>query len=117
MYEETESKNTSGSEHYKIFYGPSFQNNLSTYSHLRPAVENKLRTLSVNPFFGESLKYNLSGYRSIPVKRNFLIIYGICRECRKYRSDCKGLGDNAVVLYAFGPHDDVYKIAKKLTPQ
>ena len=71
----------------------------------------------LTPFY--RLKYELSGFRSIRVKRNFLILYGICRECKKSKemsgsTSCPGYGDNAVVVYAFGPHDDLYKIARKI---
>lgn len=87
---------------------------------MQPSVENKLRFLRKNPFCGEPLKHELSGFRSISVKRNFLMLYGVCRECKKLKSTsksitCSGYGDNAVVIYAFGPHDDLYKIARKIT--
>jgi hypothetical protein len=112
-------KSTNGTKEYKIYETANFQQNLEEFSHLKPAVENKLRFLKTNPFSGEPLKYELAGFRSIAVKRNFLILYGICRECKKIMEtkktiSCTGFGDNSVVIYAFGPHDDLYKIARKI---
>lgn len=111
-------KSTNGTKEYKIYETDNFQQNLKVFSHLKPAVENKLRFLKANPFYGEPLKYELAGFRSIAVKRNFLILYGICHECTRIMEtkkiiSCSGLGDNTVVIYAFGPHDDLYKIALK----
>jgi len=117
MSVEMGSKNTSGSDVFKIYETNSFRKCLEQYGNLLVSVENKLRFLRNDPYCGEPLKYELAGLRSIAVKRNFLIIYGICRECKKstsFVSKCSGYGEKAVVLYAFGPHDDLYKIAKKL---
>jgi Txe/YoeB family toxin of Txe-Axe toxin-antitoxin module len=119
MSAKSELKSTNGSEEFQIYETQSFQKSLNKYKHLQPAIENKLRFLKNNPFSGEPLKYELSGFRSIRVKRNFLILYGICRECKKSKemsgsTSCPGYGDNAVVVYAFGPHDDLYKIARKI---
>ncbi|MDH5186676.1 MAG: type II toxin-antitoxin system RelE/ParE family toxin [candidate division WOR-3 bacterium] len=104
--------NTNCGDEFEIYETPSFSDSLEKYKHLKPAIENKIRFLKSNPFTGEPLKYELSGFRSIPVRRNFLILYGVCKECKKI--GCSGFGDKAVVLYAFGPHDDLYKIARKL---
>lgn len=118
MSNQSELKNINGTDEYKVFETDTFQQNLKNYPHLKAAVENKLRFLRTNPLCGEPLKYELAGYRSISVKRNFLILYGICAECKKVRAlkkgfTCEGYGDRSVVVYAFGPHDDLYKIAAK----
>jgi len=117
MSEETGSRNISGSENFEIYETETYLTGLSKNQHLRASIEDKLRILRSHPFSGEPLKYDLDGYRSITIKKDYLIIYGICCECKKHRVECKGYGDNAVVLYTFGKHDDAYKIAKKRTPE
>lgn len=106
-----DSGNSKDYEEFEIFETDSFRKSFEKYHHLKPAVENKFRVLRVNPYVGEPLKHQLLGFRSIPVKRNFLILYGICRECKK----CRKFSDKTVVLYAFGPHDDLYKIARMIS--
>lgn len=114
MSKSKKSKHINGYSKYKIFDTNNYLQNLAKYSHLKKAVDKKIRFIQNNPYDGEPLKYELAGYRSISVRNHYIIVYGICHECRKSHPECKGYGDDAVVLYTFGPHDDSYKIAKKM---
>jgi len=63
----------------------------------------------------------LDGLRSAPVKGNFIIVYIICKECRAKGRDkefncsiCNSAPDDSIIFIYFSPHDDAYKIAKKM---
>lgn len=114
MSEGQESRNTLGDSKYKFFDTENFLENINAYQHLKPAVKKKLGFIRNDPFCGEPLGYKLAGFRSMDVKYRYIIIYGICKECRQHQTCCQGLGDDAVVFYAFGQHDDSYRIANKL---
>ena len=73
------------------------------------------------PFSGEPLKHDLNGLRSESIRGNYIIVYSICKECRRKGSDeifkckiCKETDDDSIVFICVAPHDDSYKIAKKL---
>lgn len=63
----------------------------------------------------------MDGFRSVPVKGNFILIYVICKECRARGNNklfkcsiCEDANDESIIFVYLAPHDDAYKIAKKL---
>lgn len=91
------------------------------FSTVRKSVKNKIAALSKDPFQGEPLKYDLVGLRSVKVKRNYILIYTICKECRDKEisqnvncASCNEVADKTIVCFLVGPHDDAYKIADKI---
>lgn len=103
---------------------PEFKSALKKYSNAKKAVEEKINLLLQNPLgYGEPLKYNLTGLSSCSVKKNFILIYIYCRECRikGYQQingcgDCSSTPDETIKFLTFGPHDSAYNLAKKLRP-
>ena len=104
-------------------YLPEFQRSIQKYSHIKKAAKKKIETILQNPLgFGEPLKYDLRGLTSCPVKRNFILIYVYCRECRikNYQSinachDCGQTPDEVVKFITIAPHDLAYELAHKVT--
>jgi len=102
-------------------YLPEFARALQKYSNIRKSAKRIIESLLKNPLnFGEPLKHNLTGLSSCPVKKNFIIIYIYCRECRikNYQlingcSDCYQTPDETVKFLTIGPHDLAYKTANK----
>lgn len=102
----------------EVKYLPEFINALKKYSSIKTSVEKKIEALLKSPLgYGEPLKYNLEGLSSCTVKRNFLIIYVYCRECRikNYQiinacSDCNETPDDVIKVLTIAPHDMAYKI-------
>lgn len=98
-------------------YLPEFVKSLQKYPSLKSSVEKKIKSLLQNPLgYGEPLKYDLEGLSSCVVKRNFIIIYVYCRECRikNYKSinaclDCNTRPDDTIKFLTIGPHDLAYK--------
>lgn len=107
---------------YIPYFSSHFKNNISgRYAGIRKFFENKVKIILKKPFSGEPLKHDLDGLRSERIKGNFILIYSICKECRRKGNDqifrckiCKETDNNSVVFICIGPHDDSYKIAKKL---
>ena len=105
-----------------VKYLPEFKRALQKYASVKEDVEKKIQILLQNPLsFGEPLKYELTGLSSCPIKRNFILIYVYCRECRikGYQeinacADCAETPDETVKILTFAPHDLAYKIAKKI---
>lgn len=71
MSKSKKSKYTNGYSKYKIFDTNNYLQNLAEYSHLKKAVDNKIRFIQNNPYDGEPLKHELSGYRSISVRNHY----------------------------------------------
>lgn len=103
-------------------YYPEFVKALEKYSGIKKSVKKKIENLLINPLgFGESLKYELVGLNSCSVKKNFIIIFVYCRECRIKNycmiNDCKGCDttpDEVVKFLTIGPHDVAYHLARKI---
>lgn len=104
-------------------YLPEFQRAIQKYSNIKKAAQNKIELILENPLgFGEPLKYDLLGLTSCPVKRNFILIYVYCRECRikNYQSvnschDCDQTPDEVVKFITIAPHDLEYKLVQKVS--
>jgi len=103
-------------------YLPEFDKALKKYSSIRKNAESKIKSLLENPLnYGEALKGELEGLCSCPVKKNFIIIYIYCRECRikNYQNingcrDCDQTPDEVVKFLTIAPHDLAYKLASKI---
>lgn len=102
---------------YIAWYHPFIKTCLERYPHLKNQFEKKKNYILQNPLhLGEPLKGNLSGLRSFPIQRNFIIIFIICEECRRLKHEeingclkCGEIPDNSVIFLLFGPHDASYK--------
>jgi mRNA-degrading endonuclease YafQ of YafQ-DinJ toxin-antitoxin module len=102
----------------EVKYLPEFVNSLKKYASIKSSVKNKIESLLKSPLgYGEPLKYDLQGLSSCSVKRNFLIIYVYCRECRikNYQSinacsDCNETPDETIKFLTIAPHDMAYNI-------
>lgn len=98
------------------FFSDDFGDSLKKHSALKKIVQKKVDMILTNPVgLGESLKGNLRGYYSVPVKNNFLIIYLYCLICRRRGDDgivlchdCSSYPDETVKFVQLGPHDHVY---------
>ena len=106
---------------YLPIYLPVFKENIEKHSNLKRFTERKINSILEHPYNSESLKYALSGLRSCPVRRNYLIIFGILEEHKKCNFEfgfnlevLKDYDDKTIIFLIFGPHDDAYKIAKKM---
>jgi len=107
---------------YLPLYLPGFKKNIEEHSNLKKFVERKINSILVAPYSSESLKYTLNGLRSCPVRRRYLVIFGILEEHKKNNyqfvfsfESAKELDEKTVIFVVFGPHDDAYEIAKKIT--
>jgi mRNA-degrading endonuclease YafQ of YafQ-DinJ toxin-antitoxin module len=97
-------------------FSDDFGDSLKKHSTLKKIVQKKVDMVLANPVgFGEPLKGNLRGYYSVPVKKNFLIIYLYCLICRRRGDDgivlchdCSSCADETVKFVQLGPHDHVY---------
>lgn len=107
---------------YTSYFSDKFKELITKkYAGIKKSAKNKIDIIINKPFFGESLKGDLDGLRSAPVKGNFIIIYIICKECREKEKDkllncsiCSETLDESIIFIYLAPHDDAYKIAKKL---
>lgn len=105
-----------------VKYLPEFKRALKKYGSIKDSVKRKIDNLLQSPLnFGEQLKYELTGLDSCPIKRNFILIYVYCRECRikghqeiNACADCVEILDETVKILTFAPHDLAYKIARKI---
>ena len=103
-------------------YSPEFIQALDRYSSIKKNVRKKIKNLLENPLgFGEPLKYELNGLNSCPVKRNFILIYIYCRECRiknQYAinacKDCNETPDEVIKFLTIAPHKVAYRLARKI---
>ena len=102
-------------------YLPEFAKALKKYSSIKRSAQRTIESLLENPLgFGEPLKYDLKGLSSCSVKKNFIVVYVYCRECRikNYQkinscADCPQTPDEVVKFLTIGPHDLAYKKARK----
>ena len=98
-------------------YSDQFVESLKRFASIRKRIVNKIDKIIQNPLTGEPLKYDLRGLYSMPVAKNFLIIYSYCKICRKKGDDkfllchdCADIQDETVRFFNLGPHDKVYAI-------
>jgi len=98
-------------------YSDQFVKSLKKFASNKQKALNKIDKIIQNPLVGEPLKYDLRGLYSVPVAKNFLIIYSYCRICRKKGDhnillchDCSDMPAETLRFFDFGPHDGVYKI-------
>ena len=95
-------------------FSDDFGDSLKKHSTLKKIVQKKVDMILANPVgLGEPLKGNLRGYYSVPVKKNFLIIY--CLICRRRGDDgiflchdCSSCADETVKFVQLGPYDHAY---------
>ncbi len=98
-------------------YSDEFIKSLKKFSSVRKRIVNKIDKILQKPLMGEPLKYDLRGLLSVPVAKNFVIVYSYCRICRKRGDDkilrchdCSDMIDETVRFFDVGPHDKVYEI-------
>lgn len=100
----------------EILFSDAFTESLKKYSSIKKAIKKKVDMIIENPIaLGEPLKGNFRGYLSLPVRRNFLIIYLYCKVCRKKGdneivlcSNCDKCADDTIKFIDLGPHDQAY---------
>jgi len=73
----------------------------SLHPRIKPVVKRRIQELKDDPFTGNALEKELSGYRSIRSKR-FRIIYKILQK------------ENAVQIHYVGHRKDIYEILKEI---
>jgi len=98
-------------------YSDEFIKSLKKFSSVRKRIVNKIDKILQHPLMGEPLKYDLRGLLSVPVAKNFVIVYSYCRICRKRGDDkilrchdCSDMIDETVSFFDVGPHDKAYEI-------
>ncbi len=98
-------------------YSDDFVKSLKKFSSIRKRILNKIDIILLDPLMGEPLKYDLRGLLSVPVARNFIIVYSFCKICRKKGDDqflmchdCDMINDETVRFFDVGPHDRMYRI-------
>ena len=96
-------------------YSDDFIKSLKKFPSIKKRILNKIDKVLLDPLMGEPLKYDLRGLSSVPVAKNFIIVYSYCRICRKKGDDqillchdCSNIMDETVRFFDFGPHDKVY---------
>ncbi len=97
-------------------YSDRFARSLKKFSSIKKRIFNKIDKILQDPLMGEPLKYDLRGLYSVPVRKNFLIVYSYCRVCRKKGDDkilgchdCSDMVDETVRFFDVGPHDRAYE--------
>ena len=107
---------------YTDLYHPEFKISLNKYTNQKRHIERKINQILESPYSSERLKYELNGLRSCPVRGNFIIIFGILEEHKRNNFQfnfnlevCRDLDDNVVLFITVGPHDEAYKVAKKMS--
>ena len=99
------------------FFSDDFGDSLKKHPALKKIVQKKVDMVLTNPVgLGEPLKGSLRGYYSVPVKKNFLIIYLYCLMCRRRGNheivrchDCSNCVDETVKFVQLGPHDQAHE--------
>ncbi|MCE5330199.1 hypothetical protein LLG07_07720 [bacterium] len=100
-----------------VLFSESFLKSLKKHSSLKEEIKRKVDMIIGSPVtLGEPLKGNFRGFYSMPVKKNFLIIFLYCNSCRKKGddkiilcSDCQECSNDTIKFIEIGPHDKVYK--------
>ena len=65
-------------------FSDDFGDSLKKHAALKKIVQKKVDMILQNPIgLSEPLKGNFRGYYSVPVKKNFLVIYLYCLICRR----------------------------------
>ena len=97
-------------------YSDEFAKSLRKFSSIRKRIVNKIDKIVLDPLMGEPLKYDLRGLYSVPVAKNFLIVYSYCKICRKKGDDkvllchdCADMMDETIRFFDVGPHNYVYR--------
>jgi len=98
-------------------FSDDFGDSLKKHAALKKAIQKKVDMILTNPVgLGEPLKGHFRGYYSVPVKKNFLIIYLYCLICRRRGDDeivlchdCESCADETVKFVQLGPHNHVYE--------
>jgi Txe/YoeB family toxin of Txe-Axe toxin-antitoxin module len=97
-------------------YSDQFVKSLKKFGFIRKRIVSKIDKIIRDPLMGEPLRYDLRGLYSVPVARNFLIIYSYCKICRKKGDDrillchdCSDMHEETVRFFDLGPHDRAYK--------
>lgn len=86
---------------YRILYSETSRNQIKKlYPQIKAAVKSKIKRLKKEPFVGNWLEKELSGYLSIRTKR-FRIIYQIKEEKR------------IVEIHHVGHRKDIYELFKE----
>ena len=105
---------------HQAFYESRFVRNLARYSSLRQRIQRKVEQILNDPYARtERLRqvpggFDLRGYRSVRVDRNFRGIFLICQEYRQFQDRqyprCEDQEDETVVFLTVGPHDRAYTL-------
>ena len=103
---------------YQAIYEERFVQNLARYSSLRQRIRRRVEQIINDPYTRtERLRqvprgFDLRGYRSVRVDRNFWVIFLICQEYRHSQGRqyprCEGQDNETVVFLTVGPHDRAY---------
>lgn len=100
-------------------YSDQFVRSLKKFSSVKNRIFNKIDKILQNPLTGEPLKYDLRGLYSVPVAKNFVIVYSYCKICRKKGDDqillcydCSNMTDETVRFFDIGPHNKVYELVR-----
>ncbi len=101
-------------------YSDEFVKSLKVFSSIKKRIINKIDKIVQNPLMGEPLKYDLRGLISVPVAKNFIIVYSYCKICRKKGDDqillchdCSNVMDETVRFFDVGPHGKTYKTVRR----
>jgi len=68
-------------------YSDQFVKSLKRFASIRKRIVNKVDKIIRDPLMGDPLKYDPRGLYSVPVAKNFLIIYTYCKLCRRKSDD------------------------------
>ena len=103
---------------HQVIYEERFVQNLARYSSLRQRIRRRIEQILNDPYTRtERLRqvpggFDLRGYRSARIDRNFRVIFLICQEYRQFQGRqyprCEGQDDETVVFLTVGPHDRAY---------
>jgi hypothetical protein len=97
-------------------YTKTFVAYLDKHRSVEKAVRKKIEAILLHSLAGEPLKHDLAGLRSAPVRRNFILIYAYCKDCRARNCepqnncpDCRDINDETVIFHIIAPHDKAYQ--------
>ncbi len=101
----------------KIQFSKDFKKSLKKHSEIKKAVKKKVDMVIADPIgLGEPLKGNFRGFYSVPVKKNFIIIFLYCYICRRKNDDdivlcddCIEQEDQTLRFILLAPHDEAYR--------
>ena len=91
---------------HQVIYEERFVQNLARYSSLRQRIRRRVEQIPGG--------FDLRGYRSARVDRNFRVIFLVCQEYRQFQGRqyprCEGQDDEIVIFLTVGPHDRAYSM-------